>query len=291
MAGPYARAAGRSLGSTLLTLVLAPIAFALVLGLSALVAFVVPLDGTGRLIAGAITLLGTMGILALGAIAFAMHRTGVLDAPFAALGLRGRSLVPNLREYAGLHGAFAAYATYARRGGVIELALEVPTRTQANFAVLPEAGRQLRGLVGLGAPIASPDPALAGVAITGADAGWIGAFLGFPGVSAAVRTLLDDPSGREVRSVSLRPGCVKVVRRWIDPDAAGPSLARDFAALTALAEACVRLAPPAAATDEGSLERIARRHPTLLALGIVAAILAALGVPALILVAALVLAS
>jgi hypothetical protein len=285
------RTGGRSLAAGLLALLLPFVTLAFASSAGALVAFVLPLDDMGRVIAGAATFLACMGLAALLALVFAVFRTQVLDPHLAALGLRGRSLVPNLREYAGMHGAFEANAMYARRGGLLQLSLEVPIRTSATFSAATRGGPGPSSLIGRQPPIASVDPSLAGIAITGDDADWVARFTSMPGVPAALRALLEDPNGGEARSIGLRPASVTVVRRGIDPDAAGPTLAESYAALTHLAEACQRLGPPALPKDERTLERLARRQPTLLALGLVSLVLAALLVPAAILGAALLFSS
>jgi hypothetical protein len=291
MAHPVPRAAGRSLAGGLLALVLPFVVLGFAGSAGALVAFLLPLEDMGRVIAGAATFLACVALFAVLALVFAMFRTRALDPHLAPLGLRGRSLIPNIREYAGVHGAYEAHATYARRGGVLQFSLEVPVRTSATFSVRTEGGPAPSSFIGRQPPIPSPDPALAGIAITGDDAEWVTRLISSPGVPAALRALLDDPSGREARNVALRPASVVAVRRGIDPDAAGPTLAGSYAALTRLAEACQRLGPPLQPQDERTLERLARRHPTFLALALVALVLGVLLVPAAILAAALFLSS
>lgn len=280
------RGAARSLAGALLALLVPFVILGCAASAGALAAYVVPLGETGRLIAAAATFLACIGLFAVLAVAFAVLRSRALDPHLAALGLRGTSLIPNLREYAGVYGGFEAHALYTRRRGLLQLSLEVPVRTRAAFSLRPAPGHAPSEVFGQPA-IASADPALAGLAITGDDAAWVHRLTSTPGVTDALRVLLEDPTGRERRSVAVRPGSVGAVRHGIDPDAAGPTLGGSYAALARLAEACQRLGPPALPKEEGTLERLARRHPTFLALGLVAVLLGALLVPAAILVAAL----
>lgn len=281
MTHPVTRAAGRSLGSTLLTLVLIPVVVAVVFGLPALVTYLLPLEGVARLatfFGGVLVLL--FGFVA-GALAFAMLRTGVLDAGFGALGMRGSSTIPNIRHYRGQRGGRELFGTYARRGGLLELAVELATGAQAAFTMQSTVGT-VRELVGLSPLQASGDPALAGIVSHGADPGWTHALLSSPGVPQALRALLEDPSGREIRWVHVRPGCVKITRRWIDPDAAGATLLAQADALEVLASACARLGAPGRPIAEGALERRARHSPMSLAFGIVGCLLLAILVPTMV---------
>ncbi len=290
MTHPVTRAAGRSLGATLLTLVLVPLVCVIVFGVPALLAAVVPVEEGLRLFVffgGMFFLLSVFVVLALG---FAMFRTGVLDPGFEAIGMRGRSFIPNIRHYEGQLGGRPMFGTYARRGGILELAVEQTTGAKASFSLSQTVGAA-RELVGLTPLAASADPALAGVIMAGADPQWTSALLAAPGVSAALRTLLDDPSGRELRWVLVRAGSVKVTRRWIDPDAASATLPAHARALDVLVTACARLGPPARPISEGSLETRFRRQPMSSAFALVGCLLLVLIVPTALIATAVVVMS
>lgn len=278
MAHPVARAAGRSALATLLTLVLVPIVVIGVFGLPALAIWALPLEGEARLIVylGGVLLL--LFSFAAAAIAFAMFRTGALDPGFTAIGMTGRSVIPNIRNYTGQHGGRVTFGTYARRGGLLELGIEQATGATAAFTRQQTVGR-VRELIGLSPLSPSPDPVLAGVVMAGGDPVWTTALLGVPGVAHALATLLDDPSGREIRWVLVRPGAVKVTRRWIDPDTAGGTLPAHAAALDVIATACTRLGPPATPIAEGAFERRARQSPMSTAFAVVGCLLLFLLVP------------
>jgi len=278
MAHPVARATGRSLAATLLTMVLVPVIVVLVFGLPALAVAVLPVEGEVRLFVyfGGVLLLLCAFVVA--AIGFAMMRTGVLDDGFSAIGMRGRSVIPNIRNYTGQHGGRVTFGTYARRGGLLELGIEQSTGATAAFTRQQTVGR-VRELIGLSPLSPSPDPVLAGVIMAAGDPVWTTALLGVPGVASAVATLLHDPSGRELRWVLVRPGCVKVTRRWIDPDAAGATLPAQASALDVIATACTRLGPPAQRVQEGAFERRARQSPMSTAFAVVGCLLLFLVVP------------
>jgi hypothetical protein len=287
VAHPVARAAGRSLLATVVTIVLVPIVAMVILLVPMGIAAIVPVEDELRIVVWAFGAVVFTFAFAAAAIAFAVLRTNVLDPAFSAIGLRGRSLMPNLREWSGTYGARPAYATYARRGGVLELALEERVGARASFSAQATVGR-VRELVGLTPLAAPPDPRLAGLVMAGSDTGWTHAVLAQAGVAEALRLLLEDPSGREIRWVLVRPGCVKITRRWIDPDAAGATLAEQLRALEILASACQRVGPPAARLEEGAIERAFRRSPSGASLALVLGLLAALLVPAVVLVVVLV---
>jgi len=290
MAHPVTRAAGRSLGATLLTLVLIPLVCAIVFGVPALLAAFVPVEDGLRLFVffgGVLVLL--FGFVAL-ALTFAMVRTGVLDPGFEAIGMKGRSSIPNIRNYEGQLGGRPMFGTYARRGGVLELSVEQTTGTKASFTLSQTVGAA-RELVGLTPLATSPDPALAGIISAGADPQWTSAFLAAPGVAAALRTLLEDPSGRELRWVLVRPGCVKITRRWIDPDAASATLPPQARALDVLVTACARLGPPARPLAENGLETRFRRQPMSSAFALVGCVLLVLIVPTALIATAVVVMS
>ncbi len=272
MAHPVARAAGRSALSTLLVLLLAPLGCVVVFGLPALLVMVLGLEGEARFITYLVSTLVLLFGFAVGAIAFAISRTGALDPGFDAIGMKGRSVIPNIRHYSGQRGGRAAFGTYARRGGVLDLAIAQTTGATAAFTRQQTVGR-VRELIGLSPLAPSNDPRLSGVVSAGSDPGWTQAFLAAPGVAPAVASLLDDPSGRELRWVLVRPGSVRLTSRWIDPNVAGASLPSQAAALDTLAAACAQLGPPAAPIAESAMERRARESPMALAFTIVGCLL------------------
>ncbi|MBN8609121.1 MAG: hypothetical protein J0L92_00940 [Deltaproteobacteria bacterium] len=275
MAHPVARAAGRSALSTLLVLVLVPVVLAVVLGVPALLVRVLGLEGDARFVAYLVGALALLFTFAIGAIGFAFARTRVLDPGFATIGMVGHSVLPNIRHYTGQREGREMFATYARRGGILDLAIVQPTGATAAFTRQQSVGR-VRELVGLSPLTPSSDPQLAGVISAGSDASWTASLLAAPGVAPALASLLDDPGGRELRWVLVRPGSVRLTSRWIDPNEAGAQLASQAASLGTLATACARLGPPASPIEENAMERRARESPMALAFAVVGCLLLAL---------------
>lgn len=290
MAHPVARAAGRSLLATVLTILLVPIVAVVILLVPAGIAAIAPVEDDLRVVVWAIGAAFFTFAFGAAAIAFAVFRTNVLDPSFSAIGLRGRSLMPNLREWSGTFGARPAYATYARRGGVLELALEEDVGTRASFSAQATVGR-VRELIGLTPLATPPDPRLRGLIMAASDTAWTSTVLGQPGVAEALRQLLEDASGREVRWVLVRPGCVKITRRWIDPDAAGATLGEQLRALDVIATACRAAGRPAQRVEEGAIERAFRRSPSGAGLVLVVGMLATMLVPAIVLTVVMVVLS
>ena len=276
---PYARAAGRGCGLAALQLALIPVALVLVLGLPLAVAAIAPVSDAVRLVIAGAGIFVMMSALAIGALGFAAVRTRALDPGFAPLGIRGGGWMPNLREYHGAIGGRALDALYARRGGVLDLALDARTATKVAIggSAVTRVARETLGLATLPPRADLPDAVVAAD-----DPAWAGALLADPLARDAIAYLLRDPNGRELRWVMVRPGCVKVTRRWIDPEAAIGTISDHTRALAQLASACERLGAPARVIAPGWLETTFRRRPTGAGLAIALGILAVVAVPAVI---------
>ncbi len=288
MADPFVRAQGRGCALQLVALVVAPLvvaAFVLVaLGAGALA----PAGGAARPIAFGAVFLALMAALAGGAMAFAARRARVLDPGFARLGLAGRAFLVNVREYHGVWQGREVDALYSRRGPLLEA--HVGARVQGVLAVgtRTAAGEVLRGMVGA-APLTLADPAFAPFLVSAPDAGWAAQVLAVPAVRDAVLRAVSDPSGRELRVLALRPGAVRLSRRYFDPDRAVDEVAPMVGLLASLGAAVEALPPPAVPVPLSDLERAARKAPGALGGRIVAGILVAVVLLVVVLTAAVML--
>jgi hypothetical protein len=269
-------------------LVLTFVAVPVLLGGPLLLAAVLPVSDEARPIVGACGMMLSLSVFTVLAIGFAVRRTRVLDPGFAQLGVSGSGWLPNIREYHGTFEGRPLDATYARRGGILELTLAARTATKMSIGrgSVPAMAREILGLQTLPAPPQAPDWVIAA-----SDPAWASALLREPDACRAIAALLDDPSGREVRWVLVRPGAVQLARRWIDPDRAVATVPERAHALAAFARACERMAAPARAEAAGSFELSMRKSPTRLAVFIVLGILGLLVVPAVVLAMALLASS
>lgn len=285
-AGPYTQAAQRGCAQVLLQIVLTAVAIGFVFGVPLVLVAVLPLEPPVRAAVGLGSMLCCLGVFVVLALVFAMSRTTALDAGFAPLGIAGRSFIPNLREYHGEVRGRPLDATYARRGGVLDVALACRTGTKVAIG-RGSVARTARELFGLSTLPAASDPALAELVVAADDPAWAARLLSDPAARDALVRLHHDPQNREIRWVLVRPDVVRITRRWIDPGVAAPGIAAEVAALAQLADACERQAPPGKLAVAGALESSFRRQPTLAAFALVFGILFVLLVPAGCLVAAL----
>jgi hypothetical protein len=109
------------------------------------------------------------------------------------------------------------------------------------------------------------DPAFAGLVVSADDPRWAQAALATPRLRELVLRATYEPSGRELRTFALRPGAVRLTRRYFKPDAAVSDVAPMVALLAEVAAEVERLPPPARVVALSSLEAHARRSPTRLA--------------------------
>ena len=158
---------------------------------------------------------------------------------------------------------------------MLEISIEHAAGTKAAFTRQETVGRA-REFVGLKPLGQSSDPAMQGIIMAADDAAWTSRFIAQHEVAQALQHLLYDPTGREVRWVMVRPGCVKVSRRWLDPDSVQATLATDVRALAALVRACESTGRAEKLLTEGGIERAFRTHPTRSAFLVIAALFAVL---------------
>lgn len=123
----------------------------LVFGLPALVVWALGLEGDARFIVYVVGAFGLLVTFVIGALAFALSRTRTLDPAFAAIGLVGRSPVPNVRHYTGTRGGRGVFGTYVRRGGVLEHGVAHTTGATAAFTRQETVG-QAREMIGTTPP-------------------------------------------------------------------------------------------------------------------------------------------
>ena len=252
------------------SLVLVGVFFAI----ACIAAYVAPVGRDGRIIVWAVVLFVQLMAFVVVALAFAMSQTGALDGAFSALGLRASGFMPNLRYFSGNFEGCAMRAMWARKQRMLEISIEHAAGTKAAFTRQETVGRA-REFVGLKPLDRSSDPAMQGIIMAADDAAWTSRFIAQPEVAQALQHLLSDPTGGEVRWVMVRPGCVKVSRRWLDPDSVQATLTTDVRALAALVRACESTGRAEKLLTEGGMEAF-RTHPTRSAFLLIAALFAVL---------------
>jgi hypothetical protein len=243
--------------------------------IACIAAYVAPVGRDGRIIVWALVLFVQLMAFVVVALAFAMSRTGALDGAFSVLGLRASGFMPNLRYFSGNFEGREMRAMWARRQRMLEISIEHAAGTKAAFTRQETVGRA-REFVGLKPLGQSSDPAMQGIIMAADDAAWTSRFIAQHEVAQALQHLLYDPTGREVRWVMVRPGCVKVSRRWLDPDSVQATLTTDVRALAALVRACESTGRAEKLVVEGGIERAFRTHPTRSAFLVIAALFAVL---------------
>lgn len=272
MSDPFVRAQGRGCALQLVALVVAPLVVAAFLLLALGAGSLAPVGSAARPIAFGAVFLALVMAFAGATLTFAARRARVLDPGFARLGLAGSAFLVNVREYHGAWQGREVDALYSRRGPLLDLhvgarvhgALAVGTRTAA--------GELLRGMVGA-APLTLADPAFAPFLVAAPDPAWAAQVLGVPAVREAVLRALSDPTGRELRVLALRPGAVRLSRRYFDADRVVDEVAPMAGLLASLGAAVEALPPPAVPVALSELERAARRSPGSLGVRVVAGVL------------------
>lgn len=274
MTDPLVRAQGRGCVAQLAILAATALVCTIIFGLVFAAGSLAP-AGTARIAVAGITLLVLVFAFAGSMIAFAARQTRVFDAAFAGLGVTASGAFVNLREFHGVWQGRELDALYSRRGPLLEL--HVGARLHGALAVgsRTAAGEVLRGLVGA-APVALADPAFADLVVSSPDPAWAARVLAVPAVREGVLRAVVDPSGRELRVVALRPGAVRLTRRYFEAPQAVAEVAPMVAHLAALAAAVEQLPPPAVPVALSPLERAARKAPGALAGKLVLAIVGGL---------------
>jgi hypothetical protein len=273
MSDPFVRAQGRGCAMQLVALVVAP----LILGVILLVALgagsLAPDGGAARpLVFGAVIVALTV-TLAGATLAFAARRARVLDPGFARLGVPGSAFLINVREYHGVWQGREVDALYSRRGPLLETSVGARLHGALAVGTRTAAGEVLRGALGLTA-MTLHDPAFAPFIVSASDPAWAAGVLGDPAVRDGVLRALSDPSGRELRVLALRPGAVRLMRRYFDPEAAVEEVAPMVALLGSIGAAAERLPAPATPVVASALEQAARKAPGALGVRVVAAVFA-----------------
>ncbi len=266
-----ARAAGRGCATQIITLVLAPVIVAACVAIAGLVAVAATPSPQVRLVVAFGVFIALLMAFAAGALLFASRRARVLDAGFAQLGVAPGASLVNVREYHGSHRGRAVDALYSRRGPLLETSVEARVNGALAVGTRTAAGEVIRGIAGAReVPLA--DPAFAAYIVSSADPVWASAMLATPAVRAAVLGLLADPTGRELRMLALRPGAVRLTRRYFDPDRAVAEVAPMIDAIAALGATVETLPGPAVPVALSEFEREARKRPMAMGMRIVAVI-------------------
>lgn len=214
---------------------------------------------------GGLILLFLFGFVA-ATFAFALSRARVLDPAFAALGIRGRALGLNGRQYHGSVRGRRLDATYFRGargslGPVLEVHVECRVMTKLALGTRTGAGTFLGGLLGL-TELRLPDADYARFVASASEPEFATALLSNPRVKAELLALLVDPRDEEMRTFSLRPGVVSFTRRFFDAGAlSGAELRRTSDALLALAELAEASPAPRVVEAPSALEQSLRQSP------------------------------
>lgn len=272
MADPYERALGRGCLTGLLGQVAAvaiAVAFFLAAGAVATLGRELGLPQAAiPAVAGGFVLLFIATFTA-AAFAFAAHRAARFDPAFGRVGLRGKALGLNGRQYHGnVHGR-RVDAYFHRRGGVLQIWIDTSVRTKLAIGTRSRAGTALGDLLGL-TELELSDHEYRDFIASSDDRPWGAQVFSQPIVKAHLLALLRDPAGREMRSLALRPAGLVYTRRWVtqlDPD----EVTRSFDALMAFLTAVESLGPPATAQTPSALESRMRSNPG--AMGVVIAVL------------------
>jgi hypothetical protein len=281
MTDPFARAQGRGCVAQMLIL---GASVALVLGFVALAvgaASLTPGDGVARTAVFAAVFFVGVAAVAVGSLTFAASRSKALDAGFARLGLAGSGAMINLREYHGRWQNRAVDALYARRGPMLDVTVEANVHGALAVGTRTAAGEVLRGAFGM-TEVRLADPAFAALVVSSADPAWAACMLSTPALRELALRATHDPTGRELRVFALRPGAVRLTRRYFHPEAVAGEVPAMVDLLAAAAHAAESLPPPAVPVALTALERQARAAPgalgTKIALGLIAGVLLVTGV-------------
>lgn len=223
------------------------------------------------------------------AIGFAIWRSRVLDAELGAMGLVGSGWVPNLREYHGTVDGRRVDVLYARRGPMLQVTVDADVHTAVGVGTRTTLGAALGGLVAEPEVPGRPE-AFAPYIVRAREPEWATPVLAMPPVATELLALVADPSGREVRSVALRPGAIQVTRSYFRAPPEG--VTAQIEAMLRLAAAVEKAPPPRTRMEASALERGARTNPTRLG-AIIAFVLifGIMGATGVVVVAALMLAA
>lgn len=266
-----ARAAGRGCATQIITLALAPVIVAACVALAGLVAMAATPSPQVRLVVAFGVFVAMLMAFVAATLRFASRRARVLDAGFAQLGVAPGASLVNVREYHGSHRGRAVDALYSRRGPLLETSVEARVYGALAVGTRTAAAEVIRGIAGA-REVTLPDPAFAAYIVSAADPVWASAMLTTPAVRGAVLGLLADPTGQEMRMLALRPGAVRLTRRYFDPDRAVAEVAPMVDAIAALGATVETLPGPAVPVALSEFERDARKRPTAMGARIVAVI-------------------
>ncbi|MFO0630345.1 MAG: hypothetical protein U0325_32615 [Polyangiales bacterium] len=271
MTDPLMRAHGRGCVAQVLIL---GASVALVLGFVALAvgaASLAPGDGVSRVAVFGGVFFVCVTALAVGALSFAASRAKVLDAGFARLGIAGSGSLINLREYHGGWQGRAVDALYSRRGPMLDLTVQANVHGALAVGTRTAAGEVLRGAFGM-TEVRLADPAFAGLVVSSADPAWAARMLSTPALRELALRATHDPTGRELRVFALRPGAVRLTRRYFHPDAVAGEVPAMVELLAAAGRAAEAQPPPAVPVALTEMERLARAAPGALGVKIALAL-------------------
>ncbi|MEZ4406317.1 MAG: hypothetical protein R3A52_07575 [Polyangiales bacterium] len=278
MSDPFAQAYRRGCGAQVVILLLAPLAALALFGVAAAAALAFPAGGVERLAAfTAVVGVGVVGFAAWG-FSFAARRTRALDPAFAALGVHGSGSIPNVREFHGVVGGRRLDALYTRRGPQLDLHLATPLHTALAVGPRTGLGTLVRDVFSL-TEVPVPDPAFAGLVVSADDPRWAVAALSVPAVRDAVLRAVVDPSGREMRVFALRPGALRLTRRFFEPDRVPAEVGPMVQHLAYAASAFEALPPPGRALPLSPFEARMRAAPGAASGKVVAILVGALLIP------------
>ncbi len=260
MPDPIVRARGRGCVVQLVSLVVAVGVVGVFLVVAMGAGSLAPGDGVSQLAVFGACFLALIVAFAVGAVMFAAGRSRVLDPGFAQLGIAGAGSLPNLREYHGTWSGRAVDALYVRRGPLLETSVDARIHGALAVGTRTGVGDLVRGALGL-PTITLHDPAFAHLTVAAADGAWAAAVLATPAVRDGVLRAMHDPTGREHRVVAIRPGAVRMTRRFFDPARAVGEVAPMVALLSSIGAAVEALPPPSSPVALTDFERMARKAP------------------------------
>lgn len=279
MSDPMLRAQARGcLGSAVAMVVVPAVTVAIFAG-AGVAAMAFPAGSVERVVAFSVAIVALMGAFVVAALLFAARRTRALDPAFAALGVTPSGSLLNIREFHGpcpAIGGRTVDALFARRGPVLETHVSTALHTTLAVGTRTALGTLLRDAVGA-TEVAHNDPALGGFVVTADDPDWARAALGDPAFRDVVLRAVSDRTGNELRVFALRPGAVRLTRRYFSPDAIAHEIKPMIELLASAAAIVERFPPPPRAVQLSAVEQRARTAPTrmgvLIALGLVGVVL------------------
>lgn len=192
-------------------------------------------------------------------LGYAIHRSRVLDAELRRFGLRPSGWIPNLREYHGEVGGRAVDVLFARRGPLLSISVGAELYTELAVGTQTTLGRALGGLVSV-PEVPGLDPSFAPFVVRATEPEWAGPVLNRPAVRDAVIGLAADPTGRELRTLAIRPGALQLTRNYFRVPPAG--VTSEVERMLALASSLEGLPAPTRQVVPSALERQTRANPT-----------------------------